>query len=317
MKVIRNVVRGLALLIPVIVLGIPQPAMAIPAWARKYEVSCQTCHVAYPKLNNFGTAFRLRGYRMPGETEAMVKRPDVPLGSEGYKRVWPKAVWPGAIPGNIPIAFSGDFLVRRSSAVETEDGETEVEKIRNDFLFPASLELLVGGTAGDHVAYFAEIGYEQVVEDGSIEQEVGIEHLDVRFIAPIKDSLAFNFKIGSFQPELVATFDHARRLTVANYDSMFGVSTVNAGGAESVGGGHGGGGGIALPAIARGFDLYGIVAHRFFWTAGVGNGLEPGQETFDANNRKDTWARVAYKFGGMSLDGHNAADYAGSSKNWQ
>jgi hypothetical protein len=309
----------LLVLAPLVVLALPRLAMAIPAYARKYQASWQTCHVAYPKLNSFGEAFRLRGYRMPGETEALVKQPDVPLGSEGYKKVWPKSVWPGAIPGAVPISIAGDFLVRSSSTLEEEDGEIEQEKVTADFLFPASLELLVGGTAGEHVSYFAEIGYEQVVEDGEFKQEVGVEHFDVRFIAPIKNSLAFNFKVGAFQPELVATFDHARRLTVANYDSMFGVSTIGVGGAESVGGAghHGGAGGIALPAIARGFDFYGIVAHRFLWTAGIGNGIEPGHDTFDANDRKDMWARVGYKFGGMSLDGHNAATYAGSPKNWR
>ena len=43
-------------------------AFAVPAFARKYQTSCQTCHIVFPKLNAFGEAFRLRGYRMPGET---------------------------------------------------------------------------------------------------------------------------------------------------------------------------------------------------------------------------------------------------------
>ena len=30
-----------------------QSAQSIPAFARKYETSCQTCHVAYPKLNAY------------------------------------------------------------------------------------------------------------------------------------------------------------------------------------------------------------------------------------------------------------------------
>ena len=32
----------------------PQRAEAIPAFARKYSVSCMTCHVAFPQLNSFG-----------------------------------------------------------------------------------------------------------------------------------------------------------------------------------------------------------------------------------------------------------------------
>ncbi len=38
-------------------------ADAIPAFARKYDTSCQTCHVSsFPKLNDFGNRFRDRGY---------------------------------------------------------------------------------------------------------------------------------------------------------------------------------------------------------------------------------------------------------------
>ena len=295
------------------------PASAIPAFARKYETSCQTCHIAYPKLNNFGQAFRLLGYRMPGETESQVKRPDVPLGAASYKRVWPDAVWPGAIPQNIPLSLVATFQIQNSSSVEFEDGEVHRDTVKNDMIFPAEVALVAAGTAGEHISYFGEIGFEQSVEDGMIEQEVGVEHIDIRFIRPIRNSMAFNVKIGSFQPELVSTFDHARRLTVANYTSIFGVAPIQSGGTEIVGGGghHGGGGGIALPAVARGVDLYGVVRHRFIWAAGIMNGIGPGQDTFDANSAKDTYVKGSYKWGGLAPDGSNAADYAGSPKNWR
>ncbi|MBD3868739.1 MAG: hypothetical protein IFK94_11495 [Acidobacteria bacterium] len=295
------------------------PANAIPAFARKYETSCQTCHVAYPKLNTFGQAFRLLGYRMPGETEGQVKRPDVALGAASYKRVWPDAVWPGAIPQNLPLSLVANFQVQNSSQIEIEDGEVHRDTVNNDMIFPSEVALVVAGTAGEHVSYFGEIGFEQSVEAGMIEQEVGVEHIDIRFIRPIRNSMAFNVKIGSFQPELVSGFDHARRLTVANYDSMFGVSPIQSGGTEIVGGGghHGGGGGISLPAVGRGIDLYGVVSHRFTWAAGILNGIGPGDATFDANSGKDTYVKGAYKWGGLAPDGSNAAVYAGSPKNWR
>lgn len=289
-------------------------ANALPAFARKYRTSCQTCHVAFPKLNTFGQAFRLLGYRMPGETEAQVKEPEVPLGASAYKRLWPKAVWPGAVPSQVPLSVTAEFQVQTSSALE--DGE--VEKVDGDFIFPSAVGLVVAGTAGDNISYFGEIGFSQSVEDGVIESETEVEHIDMRFIRPIKDSMAFNVKIGAFQPELVSTFDHARRLTVANYDSMFGVSPIALGGADSVGGGgHGGGAGVALPAIATGFEFYGVVNGRILWTAGIVNGIGPGEETFDGNGSKDLYGRVAYKWGGLNFDGSNIDSYAGSSKNWR
>jgi hypothetical protein len=61
-------------------IGLPAAAAAemIPYFARQYGVSCAQCHVAPPKLNEFGQAFLSRGYEMPG------------LESRG---TWPFAIW--------------------------------------------------------------------------------------------------------------------------------------------------------------------------------------------------------------------------------
>jgi hypothetical protein len=44
-----------------------QTALAIPAFARKYGHNCNMCHVAYPKLNDYGQRFRDNGYQIPGQ----------------------------------------------------------------------------------------------------------------------------------------------------------------------------------------------------------------------------------------------------------
>ncbi len=40
------------------------PAHAIPAFARKYQFSCSTCHAPIPRLKPFGEAFAARGFRL-------------------------------------------------------------------------------------------------------------------------------------------------------------------------------------------------------------------------------------------------------------
>src|SRR5579872_5395595 len=101
----------------VAVLGVCARAEAVPAFARKYQTSCQTCHIVFPKLNAFGEAFRLRGYRMPGETEEMIKQPGVAMGAPAYKRLWPEAVWPGDIPSYVPLAVNVKMADANSSTV--------------------------------------------------------------------------------------------------------------------------------------------------------------------------------------------------------
>jgi hypothetical protein len=43
---------------------VAEPALAIPAFARRYSVDCHFCHDIYPKLNAMGQRFKERGFRM-------------------------------------------------------------------------------------------------------------------------------------------------------------------------------------------------------------------------------------------------------------
>ena len=48
------------------------PAFAVPAFARKYGLPCSACHEAWPKLNNFGLAFRDNGYQLMNDRDAPI-----------------------------------------------------------------------------------------------------------------------------------------------------------------------------------------------------------------------------------------------------
>lgn len=45
------------------------PAQAIPAFARKYEKNCSSCHTAWPMLNSAGRQFKEDGYKFPTDKE--------------------------------------------------------------------------------------------------------------------------------------------------------------------------------------------------------------------------------------------------------
>ena len=78
---------------------------AIPAFARMYGTSCSTCHIDFPKLNDFGKAFKDAGFKFPKDNERMLKIPPVMLGAPTNAEIWPQAIWPGSIPGIPPIGF--------------------------------------------------------------------------------------------------------------------------------------------------------------------------------------------------------------------
>jgi hypothetical protein len=80
-------------------------SFAIPAFSRMYGTSCSTCHVDFPQLNDFGKAFKDAGFKFPKDDESMIKIPPVMLGAPANAELWPKAIWPGTIPGLPPIGF--------------------------------------------------------------------------------------------------------------------------------------------------------------------------------------------------------------------
>ena len=80
-------------------------AFAVPSFARKYRVSCSTCHNVFPQLNSFGRLFRAKGYRMPGRDERFVRDSQVPLGDSMADRLWPRTISSSDLPGSSVAAF--------------------------------------------------------------------------------------------------------------------------------------------------------------------------------------------------------------------
>jgi len=68
---------------------------AIPAFSRKYQTSCTTCHSNYPELNDFGETFKKNGFKFPKDDEVFVKEPPVLLGAKGAERSLPWCCLPG------------------------------------------------------------------------------------------------------------------------------------------------------------------------------------------------------------------------------
>lgn len=268
------------------------PAGAVPVFSRKYQTSCQTCHTIFPKLNPFGQAFRLNGYRLPKETEEQIKQKPVSLGSEAYERMWPEMVFPSDLPSYVPLALNTKMESIYSSSVD-EEGHTVVH---NDFQFPQEVNLFSAGTLGKTFSFFGEVTWEELPDGGT---ETEIEHAQLHINSPFGLEHLINFKIGKFSPDFADGFQEMWIMTDNHIDTLFLYNPIGFRGGTGLGEN-----GISLPDAVKGIELYGVAAHRFFYTVGVSNGIGPGpNDTFDANSRKDFWARVDYKFGGMGLDG--------------
>ena len=88
-----------------VLLLFPTSGYAIPAFSRQYGTSCTTCHLDFPKLNDFGKAFKDAGFKFPKDDESFLKVPPIMLGAPAQAELWPHTVFPGTIPGLPPIGL--------------------------------------------------------------------------------------------------------------------------------------------------------------------------------------------------------------------
>jgi hypothetical protein len=131
MRVVRTV--ALALVACAFLTPWARPAHAVPVFSRAYKVPCTTCHVQFPRLNDFGMAFKQRGYRMPEQ--------------EG-QAVWAK--------DDLPLAAMTSITYERLDAGSAGTSGTVDRR---------SLDFFSAGSVGPKIAYFLDYGFDQAEFD--------------------------------------------------------------------------------------------------------------------------------------------------------
>src|SRR5881392_4121577 len=144
------------------------PADAIPAFARKYGTSCQTCHTVYPKLTPFGEAFRRNGFRFPGTDSDYWKQDSITLQAKTAKSEGSTLV---AIP---PLSFgaNGNAIVHPDNTASAAIADNSARFSLRDVLGEA--HVWTGGSLSDKTTYFGEVTFSS---DGTVD----VEHLKVYF----------------------------------------------------------------------------------------------------------------------------------------
>ncbi len=162
-----------------------QKAEAIPAFARKYKISCSTCHVAVPKIKDYGEEFAGNGFLLPDGEEpsrSIVKTGDDEL----------------LLLREIP------FAIRFDAYFQAADRETA----KTDFQAPYGLKLLSGGPITKNVSYYF---YFYIDERGEV---VGLEDAYLHFNNIGKSN--FDLLVGQFQVS-DPLFKRELRLTFEDY----------------------------------------------------------------------------------------------------
>lgn len=218
----KRVVSLLAVtvLVSSLVLLTARKADAIPAFSRQYGTSCSTCHVDFPKLNDFGKAFKDAGFKFPKDDETFLKIPPVMLGSPAQKELWPRTVWPGTVPGLPPIGLRMNSFFQvlgsnRNNLASTTDPTTAPFIPRTDFA-TGFFSIFTAGNFGSDIAFWVDddISVAGANANGSLGDGY-LKFVNIGHLAKLpKDSLTMRF--GQFELDL--PFTQARSYNISGYD---------------------------------------------------------------------------------------------------
>ncbi|MBN2102821.1 hypothetical protein JW835_02170 [bacterium] len=150
-----------------IIFGIAAHLCAIPAFARRYKISCSTCHSPFPRLKEYGEDFAGAGMILKEEEK---ERDYI---SAGDDLLWLNRDFP------VAVRFEAYGLYEQDSDVKT------------DLQSPWGLKLLSGGTLYKNIGYYF---YFFMSERGEV---AGIEDAYIHFDNIFGSNL--DIMIGQFQ----------------------------------------------------------------------------------------------------------------------
>ena len=122
----------------------PPSASAIPAFARRYGMSCSTCHDAWPHLNQAGVSFMLSGYRRLNGRELTLSEKDLELARGAL-----------SIPAIPPLSIVGQFGYDYQKVWRKASNGTNATRRGSGFDLN-ELELLAGAPLGKNLSFFLD-----------------------------------------------------------------------------------------------------------------------------------------------------------------
>ena len=200
---------------------VAQPSFAIPAFSRMYGTSCSTCHIDFPKLNDFGKAFKDAGFKFPADDESMLKIPPVMLGAPANAELWPHAIWPGTIPGQPPIGLRYNNYFQYTSGSRNNFNQLPTATGIPYFVPATDFEtgffsIFTAGNFGSDIAFWVDddISVAGANGNGGLGQAY-LKFVNIGRFLKLPDR-ALNLKVG--QIELEIPFTQALSIWVSPYD---------------------------------------------------------------------------------------------------
>ncbi len=157
------------LILTVLIIVSLNKAEGIPAFARKYNMSCNVCHSPFPKLKPFGEEFAANGFQIPDKEPARF-----------YKNTGDDLL---RLMREVPFALRFELFG------QYENGRD----VNPDFRAPYILKLMSGGNIYKDISYYFYFFFS---ERGSV---AGIEDAFIMFNNVLSDKIDLDLYGGQFQ----------------------------------------------------------------------------------------------------------------------
>lgn len=247
------VVSGLLLLL------LARRADATPAFARKYDVSCHTCHDrAYPELNSFGRQFKENGYQYPAGAE------------QPYRDR--TSASPGTILDRIGLWRELPIALRAQGAVEIPVDAGASNRNSVNFRLLENLFLVGGGSLYKDISFFFS---------SSVAPSPGLHTATVGFHNLFFGEHHLNFRFGEL---LLFDFLHTEHRSLMREGNLS--ATVRVGLNPTV-----------LDTSHLGFEIYGrLFKEHLFYQFDVVQGAQGLDGLSDLDSRKDLFGQLQLHF---------------------
>ena len=284
--------------------------LAIPAFSRLYGTSCSTCHVDFPKLNDFGKAFKDAGFKFPKDDEQLLKIPPIMLGAPAQAQLWPHTIFPGTIPGLPPIGLRYNTYYQQVSSNRNNFNQVLPAGSIGNFIprtdfQPGYFSIFTAGNLGSDISFWADDDIS--VAGANANGQLGDGYLRFRNLSRFLKLPAYSLNLRAGQFELDLPFSQARTWNLSGWDIF---SQANSGVQNGIGPPENVNNGSTLANAADGVELSGghiYQGYHYSFTVFDQNtsssSINPGNISpqnaiafHSDSNFKDMYGRLVYRF---------------------
>lgn len=280
-----------------------QTASATSQWARKYGMSCTTCHSAFPRLNDYGERFMWNGYQDPDSEE--------PDGAGKGKKT---------INDNLQIDRVSNLLgfrlnvtpVQWNANTLTKDGEPVDQWTIGNANW---IQFFVAGSITKNISFFTEMQFE--------EQEFHFSWYKLRF-HNLGGTTLGNVETGNLSPRDYGCYPNRLRIMGPVKGDIFLVKSSNGATSDEQTASN-------MSSARPGIQYYGYKGPFMGW-AGVSPGKNDGVKNtgVETNQELSYWGGLrmnlpesmesAFEGSGVSvwaLQGTDTADFAAATQTYE